>query len=195
MPPNDVQPDTTPSASRPRSYSGGYMQAGKTAEAIFLDFLWSHKETIYVEDVRSQKQWQECDVDFRVLRNGSDNWLDVEGKHDRRLDRSGYWLFELFRVNHTAPANRLFVDGWSVRSAASHLLFYAPFTNRIHSIRVRDYRLACSNAVRLKLCRYDLVPTDTIKTTVNAYFPEEFVQEMQSYQVFDADNFAQLTQV
>jgi hypothetical protein len=190
MPLNDAAlPDTTPSASRPRSYSGGYMDAGKVGEAIFLKFLRADPDTACVLDVRSDKHWQDCDVDFRV-RRGTGEWWSVEGKYDRHLDKTGNVLFELFRVNHTAPQQRLYVVGWSVRSAAEHLLFYAPSTHTIHSIRMLQYRLACANAVRQGKCRCDLVPTDEKKTTINAYFPQKFVQEMSSYQVYDADSFA-----
>ena len=90
------KPDTTPSASRPRSYSGGYMDAGKVGEAIFLEFLRADPDTACVLDVRSDKHWQDCDVDFRV-RRGTGEWWSVEGKYDRHLDKTGNVLFELFR--------------------------------------------------------------------------------------------------
>jgi len=163
------------------------MAAGMQAEKLFWSFLSEIPTATFVEDVRNDLRWQQLDVDFRVLSRqgvfGLTGWINVEGKSDRHLDQSGNWIFELYRVNHTAPLPRIYVRGWSVRSEAHLLLFYAPSSHRIHSITMNDYRIAFANAVRIGDCRFDPVQTDNIKTTINAYFPERFAHGMPSYRV------------
>jgi hypothetical protein len=163
------QDDSVPSADRERSYSGGYMKVGRMGEDVAFAVL---------------KDYRARGVDAILKMRGSDRFLMVEVKTDNHLDVSGRWLFELYRIYLTVPNANAMIEGWSIRSEAEWLIFYAPATRRLHFIKMEEYRRAHIEAAASGKCHYSLVATDRIKRTLNAYFPKEFVEKMESYRVY-----------
>lgn len=175
-------PDTTPSAERDRSYSGDYMVAGRKAEEIILGWLSAQPWVLGVEDLRSFRPMREADVDCSIAL--SDGRVTVaEIKSDRHLGRSGKFLFEVLRINHTALPERAVTLGWSARSPARWLLFYAPIKSEIHQVLMDDYRRALQayTAEVRGRTQFSFVPTDRIKSTVNILIPERYVVSAESY--------------
>lgn len=183
---SDIEPfDTTPSADRKRSYDGGYMAAGKRAEEIVLEWLMTRPWVVDVEDLRPYRPMREADVDCSIaLTDGRVTLAEI--KSDRHLGVSKNFLFEVLRINHTAPPDAAVKLGWSARSPARYGLLYAPVTKIIHKISMDDYRAALQDytkEVRRKT-NISYVETDRIKSTVNILIPERFVTVMPSYKPF-----------
>ena len=101
------------------------MEAGRNAEEVVLQWLAEQPWVIGVEDLRSLRVMREADVDCSCqLIDGRNSLLEI--KSDRHLGCSGNFLFEVLRINHTAPPNKACVLGWSARSPALQLAYYAP---------------------------------------------------------------------
>ena len=162
----------TTGADKPRSYSGDYMDLGRRGEEIVISWLRAHSHILKVEDVREFRFTREIDVDCIVYLDDGRVAL-AEIKTDSHLGRSGNVLFEVLRLNHTAPSDHAGTLGWSLRSPAKWLLFYAPAVAKIYRVRFEDYRRAWQRYTRerRKLCRYDFVSTDSIKSTFNFLIP------------------------
>tara|TARA_Y100000310_G_scaffold345377_1_gene464282 strand:- start:2505 stop:3071 length:567 start_codon:yes stop_codon:yes gene_type:complete len=178
--------DTAPSADRPRSYDGGYMEAGRTAEKKVMAWLERQPWVLGLDDLRSLRPLREADVDLGIkLIDGRATLAEI--KSDNHLGIKGNFLFEALRINHTAPPDRAVTLGWSARSPARWLLYYAPSFDRVYQIEMDDFRAALQDYTReiRKKSRIDYVETDKIKSTVNVLIPEKFVTRMQSYRVHD----------
>ena len=173
--------DTTPSADRERDYDGGYMAAGKDAEELVMAWWRKRDGVVEVIDYRADVAFQAKEIDCRVVR--VTDAFTVEIKSDQHLGVSGNFLFELLRINHTAQTAHSVVLGWSVRSEADVLCYYAPTVSELHVIKMVHFRQAMQRYtfdVR-RGCAIDVVPTDQIKSTVNILIPEEFVLMQPSY--------------
>jgi hypothetical protein len=163
---------TTPSASRPRSYSGEYMQQGKEGERVVKEWLKTLpfvKSVLDVSDVE-EKQRDEVDVEYE-LHDG--RRLSGEIKTDNHLGVSGNFLVEVLRVNHTAPDEGAVTLGWFARSKAKYLFCYAPQVGKIYWGKFADLRRAFqeyAEKMRGKMT-VSIVPTDAIKTTINFLVP------------------------
>jgi len=168
--------DTQPSADRQRSYNGGYMAAGREGEKIVLDWLKCQPGIIECEDLRDLRPMQKADVDCSIYTTDGRVAL-VEIKSDRHLGGSGNLLFEYLRVNFTTGNSRYAVTlGWSARSPAEWLAFYAKAINEIWVISFDNYRKGAQRYVK-ELgagARTKIVPTDNIKTTLAWLIPERF---------------------
>jgi hypothetical protein len=172
--------NSTPDASRPRSYSGGYMAAARVAEEIVFVWLRQQKWILAARDARDDLESRANDIDFWIETDDKRS-LSIEVKSDAHLDVSGRWLFELHRINLTASSEYWFVQGWSIRSQADVLAFYAPSSGKLHFIKTVEYRQAFLEAVAARDCQFGMVPTDQIKRTLNAYFPEQYVLTKPSH--------------
>lgn len=179
-----------PSATKERSYDGDYMAAGKLAEEVCLEFVKRNPKTVGVEDTRNLRVLQEADVDCIVHLMDGQLFL-AEIKSDRHLGVSGNVLFELLRINHTCREDRALVLGWTFRSPAKWLLYYSPTRKSIYMARFADLRAVFqrySREVRKGL-RLDIVPTDSLKSTVNALVPWERCQA--AFKVYDVTDLAE----
>lgn len=165
---------TRPSSTRTRSYNGGYMDFGKQAEETVLRFLKGRPEVIGVDDFRDLRPLQEADVDCSIKTSDGRVTL-AEIKGDKWLGKSANVLFEVLRINHTAPPDRAVTLGWSARSPATYFLYYAPTFRAIYQFRASELRERVqeyTQEVRDKT-RLDYVKTDAIKSTVNILLPYE----------------------
>ncbi len=94
--------NTTPSETRPRSYDGDYMAAGRAAEGIVMAWLHEQPQFIGVESLTGLRQLREADVDCSFsLSDGRVTFAEI--KSDRWLGKTGRVLFEVLRINHKVP--------------------------------------------------------------------------------------------
>jgi hypothetical protein len=174
--------DTIPSSDRERSYDGDYQKAGKKAENIVLKWLHKNPLIIGVDDLRDLKIMQKADVDCAISTKDGRVAL-AEIKSDRHIGKSGNFLFEALRINHTSETDFSMALGWSARSPAKWLLYFAPFNNFVHKISFHDFRAAMqeyTDSYR-KNSRINFVPTDNIKSTVNILIPDNYIVKKTSY--------------
>ena len=178
----------TTGADKPRSYNGDYMEAGRVAEEVCMAFIRSNPKVVKLEDTRDLRVMREADVDCAIhLYNG--RCLLAEIKSDKHLGVTGNVLFEVLRINHTCKPETACVLGWSARSPAQWLLYYAPSVQRIYLGDFRDFRAAFqayTKAAR-RGTRLDYVETDAIKSTVNVLIPWEHCKDV--FKVYDAKPF------
>lgn len=164
--------NSAPSALRQRSYSGGYMDVGKKGESVVLDWLRRNPQILGVEDLRELRVMREADADCMLTnRDGTISLAEI--KTDNYLGVSGNVLFEILRINHTAPPERSATLGWAARSPARYLFYYAPQVNKIYYCKFDDFRKVFQDYTRetRQKMNINIVPTDNIKTTVNVLIP------------------------
>lgn len=166
-------------AEKPRSYSGNYMDVGKNAETIVMAFLRKRPEVVGIQDYRDLKPVQEADVDCAIKTIDGRVTL-AEIKSDYHLGKSGNVLFEVLRINHTAPPDHALTLGWSGRTPATYLLYYAPQVEKIYRCRTDDLRKAFQTYTKTarKGTTISIVETDTIKTTINVLIPWEYCKDI-----------------
>jgi hypothetical protein len=161
--------------NKARSYDGDYMAVGKKGEEVVMAWLASRPYVIGVDDLRQLRVMREADVDCSFsLSDGRVALAEI--KTDQHLGKSGNILFEILRVNHTAPTDRAGVLGWSLRSPATWLLYYAPAVAMIYQLRFADFRAGFQRytAVARERSRQIWVNTDQIKSTLNVLVPESY---------------------
>lgn len=180
--------DVTTGGDKPRSYDGDYQAAGKVAEEVCLRFLRHSPSVLRLEDTRALRVLQEADVDC-VLHLYDGRCLLAEIKSDRHLGVSGNVIFEVLRVNHTCESEKSCVLGWSARSPAQWLLYYAPSVQRIYVCRFANLRAAFQEYTRTvrQGTRLNWVSTDAIKSTVNVLLPWSACEAV--FKVYDAETF------
>jgi len=171
-----------PSANNKRSYNGHYMAVGRNAEAIILEWLNNHPGIIGVEDLRQLRQMREADVDVSItLFDGRVALAEI--KSDWHLGISGNVLFEVLRINHTCETSRSCTLGWSARSPAKWVLFYAPQIDSIYRISFHDYRKGMQVYSTDNEPKTHVVRTDNIKTTLNLLIPERYINKIGKYKI------------
>lgn len=184
-----------------RSYAGGMMEKGKTGEQVVLTWLRARPHVLEVDDLRELRPMQKADVDACIYTRDGLNAL-CEIKLDRHLGKGGNVLFEIMRVNHTAPPDRACTLGWSMRSPATWLLYYAPKESSVYVFRFAAFRAAFQNwtdarrrqessgNVQIGAFNMRWINTDKIKSTLALLIPlDAFPQG--SYTAFDVREFEQ----
>ena len=173
-------------SNKQRSYSGDYMAIGKRAETIIMDFLRRRPEVIGINDFRELRAVQEADIDC-AIKTADGRVTLAEIKSDYHLGKSGNVLFEVLRINHTAPTDHALTLGWSGRTPATYLLYYAPQVEKIYRCKTDDLRRAFQNYTKTvrKGMNISIVETDAIKTTINVLVPWEYCKDI--FQVYSAN--------
>lgn len=177
-------------ADKPRSYDGDYMVDGRFGEEVCFELLRRSPNVVEVEDLRDVPKWQQDDVDCRyVVQSGTEYF--AEFKSDSHLGRSDNVLFEALRINHTAAPENAGTLGWSFRSAAQWLYYYAPTTEQVYRVWMDDLRRVMQQytSEARKTVRVDWVSTDSIKSTVNILVPRRYWEPV--FKVFDASAVVQ----
>lgn len=161
-----------PSENNRRSYNGHYHDVGKYAEELVLPWLKSHPDVLSVDDLRDLRPMQKADVDA-ILYTRDGLVALVEIKSDYHLGASGNILFEVLRINHTAPSDFCCALGWSARSPAKWLAIYAPQTECVWLASFEDYRDCFQTYTKNQRdkTRVIWVNTDSIKSTLNILIP------------------------
>jgi len=127
---------------RARDYENGeYAQKGKTAEQIVMAFVESHPDIIGIDDLRDVKQMRWYDVDACIRTAEGETFL-AEIKSDDHLGVTNNVFFETLRLNLTAEPEHAVKLGWSQRSPARFLLYYAPKAAKLYVCRFDDLRRA-----------------------------------------------------
>jgi hypothetical protein len=188
--PDTLDVNTTPSATRERTYDGDYMAAGNKAEKTVMAWLRKRPWVVGVDDLRALRVMREADVDCSItLADGRVTLAEI--KSDRHLNNLATedknFLFEVLRINHTAPAERAVTLGWSARTPALRILYFSPEDMRLHCIATEEFRRALQDYTKeaRKLTKISYVPTDCIKSTVNILIPKRFVIAMPSYRAYN----------
>ena len=171
----------TTGGDKARSYSGDYMTAGNNAEEIVIRYLKGEPTVERVVDCRDDPERQNQEIDFEVfLKNGKKIFVEV--KSDAYLGKSGNILFEFARINHTvSDLSFCAVRGWSIRSRATHFIYYAPAVESLYIIKTPNLRTAMQEYTKQarKNTHFDYVSTDEIKSTLNILIPISFVKEIK----------------
>lgn len=172
-----------------RSYDGDYMKDGKRAEGICLAFIRKQPSVLRIEDTRDLRVLREADVDCVMhLMDGRIHLAEI--KSDRHLGITGNVLFEVLRVNHTAPADRACTLGWTARSPARWLMYYAPAQQRMYVgefAALRKAFQAYTQEIR-QAVRLDWVNTDSIKSTLNVLIPWNYCKDV--FRIYDVSDIA-----
>jgi len=154
-----------------KSYSGELMQKGRAGEVVVLEWLKKSPFAKEIIDMREFRISQRIDVDCGIeTLDGA--LLLAEIKTDYNLGKTGNFLFEFFRINHYAKADKVFYLGWTFRSPAKYLLYYSPNENIIYHFTFRDIRETIGKYVAKVKPQIIVVPTDERKTTFNILIPQ-----------------------
>lgn len=180
-------------ADKAGSYAGDYMARGRAGEEIVLRWLAAQPGVQAIYDLRADPAAQRDDVDCRV-HLADERTLLAEIKTDDYLGRTGNLVFEMARINHTAPTEHLVTLGWSARSAADLFLFYGPRSERLYRLTAEQLRagfrrfmarLSRESAERgerfISADYMRLIPTDAGKSTLIFYVPESCFEGMKVY--------------
>ena len=168
-----------PNEQRQRSYNGGYMDLGKKGETVVIEWLRKNPHILGVNDLRELRVMQEADVDCSISTKDGRVVL-AEIKTDSHLGITENVLFEILRINHTAPPDKCLTLGWAARSPAKMLFYYAVNINKIYYCEFEKLRIAFQKYTKQKRkgSNINVVPTDNIKTTINILIPMEFVKDI-----------------
>jgi len=158
------------------------MRSGKVAEYVawcWLNWLKTQGRFIDVLDVRNDLAYREIDVDFVCYLPDGDE-LKVEVKSDGHLGKTDNILFEVLRINHTAPVDKAVVLGWSTRSQADWFVYFAPGELELYQCKTRDLREAFQKYTQQarENTQRGWVNTDNIKSTLNVYIPWEYCKDI-----------------
>ena len=159
-------------ANKQRSYSGDYMEFGKIGEKVVVSFLQDNPEILEVKDWSEIQAVQYADIDCAITTKSGQVVL-AEIKSDKHLGVSGNVLFEVLRINHTCHPDFSANLGWSGKTPAKFIFYYAPSVRQIYRFETEKLRRAMQVYTRRKRknMRLDVVETDSIKTTVNILIP------------------------
>jgi len=178
---------TQTGATKPKSYNGDYMQAGKRGEEIVLNWLRKQPQHMNVVDVSSIQQCQVADVDCLIqLCTGKVEFAEI--KSDRHMGVTTNVLFEFSRINHTCHPDHAVGLGWSARTAAQHLFIYASSLHKIYHCRTGQFRHVVQQytATARQQTRIDWVNTDSGKSTLNFLIPWEACQSV--FRIYDPED-------
>ncbi len=183
---------TAPVVSRykERSYDGDYMKAGRLAERIVMDWLVNHPEVVEVDDLSHLRQLQRVDSDCAVcLRDGTTPLAEI--KWDRWLGIKGNVLVEVLRLNHKGPSEVAGVLGWTLRTPARWILYYAPNLAQVYQFQTEQLRQSLqryTEEMREKT-RFSWVCTDRIKSARNSLVPVAYCEG--AFRVHDVLKYAE----
>lgn len=163
----------TTGTDKHRSYSGDYMAIGKQGEDIVINWLKSNPQILGVTDFRDIREIHEADVDVGVRLYTGQVCL-AEIKTDTYLGKTGNILVEVLRINHFSDHKYAGYLGWSLRSPAEFLLFYAPNHTppTIYKTTFKKYRSVLQLYTKHNEPKFLTIRTDEIKTTYNILIPE-----------------------
>lgn len=161
--------------SKKRSYNGDYMEIARNGEKTVIEWVKARPNVLDIEDLRDVRQVHEADIDIGVRLYMGQVCL-AEIKTDTYLGESGNVLNEVLRINHTTKHQYAGYLGWTLRSPARWLLFYAPNNKSgpvIYKATFADVRFVLQKYTKKHKVYFQTTRTDEIKTTYNILIPEE----------------------
>jgi len=176
--------------NKTRSYSGDYMERGLEGQQIVINFLKTNPKILGVNDWSNLELVQDADIDM-AIKTKSGHVILAEIKSDIHLGKTGNVLFEVLRINHTCNPEFSVGLGWSARTPAKFIFFYAPAVNKIYRFTSISMRKALQRYTQYarKGTKIDFVETDNIKSTINILIPIRFFNnEFESYQIKEIQN-------
>jgi len=177
----------TPSAQKPRSYDGDYMEDCRKAEAAVLSYLAWNEHIGDVQDVREVKEYQSKDIDFLTMYSAGPFGklpLSVEAKADKHLGVTGNVLFEVFRTYLGGKAESLLRTGWSWHSEAACFCMWGTVTRLLYVVPAIELRTGLQRALAAeRTLKSSQIQTDANTITFLLLIPEKYV----SFQVFKHD--------
>lgn len=186
----------THGAMNGRSYDGAMMAKGKEGENIVWRWLQDHPSVIGVDDFRDLRAMQRADVDFGIYYTDGTVAL-AEIKSDRWLCMGGNVTFEFMRIYHTARPDKACILGWTARTPAEFVMFYASKEEHVYvftSTALRRVMQKFTQNRRPQLSEWlsalprmnmNWISTDATKSTLCFFIPlSEFKQtEYKRYDV------------
>lgn len=180
-------------ANKVKSYNGDYRKRGDEAEEVVLEFLRNNPEYLDVDDWSDLKAVQKADVDCAITTKDGHVIL-AEIKNDSYLGVTGNVLFEVLRIYHKSDPDRSVGLGWSGKTPAKYIFYYAPNdNNRIYRFKTETLRKAMqdyTNSIRKKKngrINISQVFTDETKTTINILIPISFFSR-DSYEIYETED-------
>jgi len=175
-------------ADKNNSYSGDYMNTGKLGEKVVIKFLQDNPQILEVNDWSEIKATQSADIDCEIITRSGQVVL-AEIKSDKHLGKTGNVLFEILRINHTCRPDFSANLGWSGKTPAKFIFYYAPSVRKIYKFETRSLRKAMQAYTKetRKKMRLDIVETDDIKTTINILIPISYFNG--DYKVYESLDF------
>ena len=171
--PTDGPYRAIPSRSIPEGYNTKYVAVGAVAEKLIIDWLKQNPEVLHVDDLRDLRPMRRADVDCSlILRSGQVGLVEI--KSDWHLGVSGNLIFEVTRIYHGKRDPFVFGLGWSAKTPATWILFYAPQKQEIWAIRGEDYRRFVETAIKAdpNVVKVRVIPTNENVTTIALIVPE-----------------------
>jgi hypothetical protein len=159
--------------NKTKSYNGDYMDIGKQGEQKVIEWLKARPSVLGISDFRDIRVIHEADIDIGI-RLYKGNICLAEIKTDTYLGTTGNVLNEILRINHYANHQYAGYLGWTLRSPAEWLFYYAP-NRKIPAIyigRFSDIRLVLQRWTKNTEHSVVITRTDEIKTTYNILIPE-----------------------
>ena len=163
-------------------YRGDQEEYGAEAERVVFRFLESYPGYIEHRDLRKDSLYMNRQVDFGI--NILNRWILAEVKGDSHLGKTGNVLYEL-RRQIVSPEGLVRVDdGWSVRSRADCVLFYASSVKRIYWFDMTEYRRGFMRYTAAMNGQVPVHPCQLTRgrTAYNCYIPIEYC-EHQVYEL------------
>ena len=152
-------------ANHARSYNGALMSRGKEAENIVIEFIKNRPDVLGISDWRELRQVQEADVDIAIKTRDGRTIL-AEIKSDSYLGISQNVLFEVLRINHTCQPDFSLTLGWSGRTPAKYILYYAPNVNAIYQFETSSIPSGLTRvASTITSCRRRIVSASELLTS------------------------------
>jgi len=182
-----------------RDYNGAMMGKGKEGERVILSWLRANPAVIEVDDLRDLRPMQKADVDCAIYNDDGTVCL-VEIKSDDWLVAGGNVAFEYLRINHTAAPDKACVLGWTARTPAKYVMYYATKEQTVYVFRADKLRQAFQKFTdsqrpqhgewftKLNGMKMRWISTDAIKSTLIVCIPL-IVFPADAYKVYDVSGY------
>ncbi len=182
-----------------RSYDGAMMGKGKEGERVILAWLNDNPTTIEVDDLRDLRPMQKADVDCAIYNEDGTVCL-AEIKSDDWLVEGGNVAFEYMRINHTAPPDKSCVLGWTARTPAKYVMYYATKEKRVYVFKSESLRRTFQKFTsdkrpkggewfsRLNDLKMRWISTDSIKSTLIVCIPLSMFAA-SDYKAYDVSRY------
>jgi len=171
--------------NKPKSYNGDYMEIGKLGENIVIKFIEEQPKVLGIIDFRNIRAVHEVDIDIAIRLYRGQICL-AEIKTDTWLGESGNVLNEVLRINHYSNSDYAGYLGWTLRSPAEWLIYYAPNRTKpaIYIAKFKDMRAILQDYTRGEH-EINIVRTDKNKTTYNILIPEQEYLDQNIFKIYE----------
>ena len=186
-----------------KSYTGTMMDKGKEGERVILAWLRDNPATVDVDDLRDLRPMQKTDVDCAIYNEDGTVCL-AEIKSDDWLVEDGNVAFEYLRINHTAPPDKACVLGWTARTPAKYIMYYATKERRVYVFKTEALRQTFQRFTskqrpqrgewfnKMNGIKMRWISTDAIKSTLIVCIPLSAFAAA-TYKVYDISQYAEAT--